>query len=83
MLSNSASMVKECISIYRVVVGRSLMPDEIRIDNYHKEPHIHFKLKGMHIPVKYKDLEDVALIVELHLDRIRGIDKKTLVEELL
>ena len=37
---------------------------ETRIDNYHKEPHIHFKLKGMHIPIKYKDLEDVALIVE-------------------
>lgn len=59
------------------------MPDEIRIDNYNKEPHIHFELDGIHIPIKYKELEEVGLIIELHLIKNSGFNKKKLKEELL
>ena len=43
----------------------------------------YLKLKGIHIPIKYKSLEEVGLIIELHLIRNKGINKKELQKELL
>jgi len=61
----------------------SIRPDNIRIDNYKIKPHLHLKLKGIHIPIKYKSLEEVGLIIETHLIRNKGINKKELQDELL
>jgi len=61
----------------------AIRPDNIFIDNYDKEPHLHVKLKGVHIPIKYKDLEEVGLIIELHLIKNKGFNKNELQEELL
>jgi len=61
----------------------AIRPDNIFIDNHDKEPHLHVKLKGMHIPIKYKDMEEVGLIIELHLIRNKKFNEKELQEELL
>ncbi|MCL2115989.1 MAG: hypothetical protein FWH29_07195 [Methanobrevibacter sp.] len=37
-----------------------IMPDEIKIDNYHRPAHIHMELDGIHIPTKYNDLETIG-----------------------
>jgi hypothetical protein len=60
-----------------------IMPDRIRIDTYHKEAHIHFKIDGIHIPIKYRCLEEVGLIVESHIEKYKCINKNKLKEELL
>lgn len=60
-----------------------IMPDRIRIDTYHKEPHIHFGLKGIHLPIQFKELEIVGLIIILHLNKYKKIDKKRLKERLI
>ena len=60
-----------------------IMPDEIRIDNYHKETHLHTELRGIHIPTKYKEMESVGLIVVSHLSKNKGIKIKKLMEELI
>ena len=59
------------------------MPDEIRIDNYYKETHLHPKQKGGHIPTKYSEMETVGLIIECHLNKNKGINKKKLMKELI
>ena len=61
----------------------SIRPDNVRIDNYEMEAHFHPKLKRMHIPIKYENMEEVGLIIELHLERNNGINKEELKEELL
>jgi len=60
-----------------------IMPDEIRIDNYYKPTHLHPEQQGIHIPTKYTDLETVGLIVECHLNKNKGINRKKLMEELI
>ena len=60
-----------------------ILPDRIIIDTYYKPAHIHTKNKGIHIPVKYKDYEEVGLIVELHIERNKGVNLDELMEELL
>ena len=60
-----------------------IMPDKIRIDTYDKNAHIHFGLKGIHIPIKFRELETVGLIIELHLNRYEKINKKKLKEVLI
>ena len=61
----------------------SIRPDNIRIDNYDKEAHIHMKLKGMHIPIKYQQLDEVGLIIEIHLIKNKCFNKKILQKELI
>nr|WP_302579110.1 hypothetical protein [Methanobrevibacter arboriphilus] len=61
----------------------AIRPDNIFIDNHDKDAHLHIKLKGIHIPIKYKNLEEVGLIVELHLIKNKGINKEKLKGELL
>ena len=60
-----------------------IMPDEIRIDNYYKPSHVHVQNKGIHIPIKYRDYEEVGLIIKLHLAKNKGINKEKLMDELL
>lgn len=60
-----------------------IMPDKIIIDTYYKEAHIHTKNRGIHIPVKYKDYEEVGLIIELHIEKNKGLKLDQLMEELL
>lgn len=61
----------------------TIMPEGIRIDNYHKPPHLHIKLKGIHIPIKYNDFETIGLIIELHIEKNQGINLKKLIERLV
>ncbi|MCL2157618.1 MAG: hypothetical protein FWH54_06315 [Methanobrevibacter sp.] len=78
---------KHCHDIYYHKSPRGwaivIMPDKIRIDTYDKKTHIHFGLKGIHIPIKFDDLETVGLIIELHLDKHKKINKKKLKEILI
>lgn len=60
-----------------------IMPDEIRIDNYYKETHLHPTQQGIHIPTKYTEIETVGLIIERHLNKNKGINKKKLMDELI
>ena len=60
-----------------------IMPDKIRVDTYDKEPHLHFGLKGIHIPIKFNELEIVGLIIILHLNKYGKINKKRLKEILI
>ena len=60
-----------------------IMPDRIIIDTYNKPAHIHTKNRGIHIPVKYKNYEEIGLVVELHLEKNKGINLNKLMEELL
>ena len=59
------------------------MPDDIRVDNYYKETHLHPEHRGIHIPTKYTEIETVGLIIECHLNKNKGINKKRLMEELI
>ena len=56
------------------------MSDKTRIDTYNKEVHIHFGLKGMHIPIKYKEMETVGLIILLYFNKYKKINKDRLKE---
>jgi len=60
-----------------------ILLDKIRIDTYNKPSHLHVKNKGIHIPIKYKDYEEVGLIIELHIEENKGVVLKKLMEELL
>ncbi|MDR0912695.1 MAG: hypothetical protein LBM96_08885 [Methanobrevibacter sp.] len=60
-----------------------IMPEEIRIDNYHKEPHIHIKSNRPHLPIKFSKIDEVGLIVELHLEKYNGININELKNELI
>jgi len=59
-----------------------ILPDKIIIDTYNKPAHIHTKNRGVHIPVKYKDYDEIGLIIELHIERNKGLNLKELMEEL-
>jgi hypothetical protein len=60
-----------------------IMPDKIRIDTYNKNAHIHFGLKGIHLPIKYNELETVGFIIIMHLKKYKKINKKKLKEILI
>ncbi len=60
-----------------------IMPDEIRIDNYHGFPHIHLSLNGEKIQINYNDREDVFIIIKNHILKNKDIIKKELLGELL
>jgi len=60
------------------------MPDSIRIDNFYLPSHLHVKIHGIHIPVKYKEMDEVELILKYHIARNEGeINLKELKEELI
>ena len=59
------------------------MPDSIRIDNFYLPTHSHVKVHGIHIPIKYKDMDEVELIIKCHIIKNNGkINLKGLKEEL-
>jgi hypothetical protein len=60
----------------------TIMPIKIRIDNYHNFPHMHFSLKGKHIPIKIDKLDDAVEIVMSHIINNVNINKEKLKEEL-
>jgi len=60
-----------------------ILPDKIRLDTYNKPAHLHVKNKGIHIPIKYQDYEEVGLIVEVHIEKNKRIILKELMGELL
>jgi len=61
-----------------------IMPDSIRIDNFYLPSHLHVKIYGIHIPVKYKEMDEVELIIKYHIARNEGkINLKELKEELV
>ncbi|WP_281192496.1 hypothetical protein [Methanobrevibacter filiformis] len=35
------------------------MPDNVRVDNFHGFPHIHFSLKGKHNKININNMDDV------------------------
>jgi len=61
----------------------TIIPDNIRIDNFYKPTHMHLKPKGIHMPSKYKEMEEVGLILILHIIRNRKIDINELKEEIM
>ena len=60
-----------------------IRPDNIRIDNYRIEPHIHFHTHGKHYPIKFREIETVGLIIDLHIEKNKGINKEKLIKELI
>jgi hypothetical protein len=60
-----------------------IFPDNIKIDNYNRPAHIHIKPKGLHLPIKFKEKEEVGLIVEIHIKKNKDIIIDKLLEELL
>jgi len=48
-----------------------------------KAPTYIFRQKGIHIPIKFQELETVGLIIELHLKKYKEIYKKRLKEILI
>ena len=60
-----------------------IRPNNLRIDNYRIEPHIHFHAHGKHYPIKFKEIETVGLIIDLHIEKNNGIDKEKLIKELI
>ena len=63
-----------------------IMPDYILIDNYYHGPHIH-KTKELNetaprIPIKFTTLDEVYEVVLNHIEKNRGVNYNTLVEEL-
>ncbi|GAA5819388.1 MAG: conserved hypothetical protein [Methanobrevibacter sp. CfCl-M3] len=62
----------------------TIVPDQIRIDNFYIPTHLHLKPEGIHIPVKFKEIDEVGLILELHIIRNNGkINVNELKEELI
>jgi hypothetical protein len=62
----------------------TIVPDQIRIDNFYLPTHLHLNHEGIHIPVKFKEIDEVGLILELHIIRNNGkINVKELKEELI
>lgn len=59
-----------------------IMPDNIRIDNFHGFPHIHIKKKAGHEKIGIDDPDMVYQIVMDHLEREKGLNIKKLKEEL-
>ena len=61
-----------------------IMPDSIRIDNFHLPTHFHVEVYGIHIPVKYKEMDEVGLILRYHIAKNDGkINLKELKKELI
>lgn len=74
-------------TIYRIVSKRGwtivIMPDNIRLDNFHGFPHIHMEGVENHLPITYNDFKTVDNLIMDHIDRNTGINKKELLMELL
>jgi len=60
----------------------TIVPINVRIDNFHNFPHIHYSLKGEHIPIKVNDMNIVVEIVKKHILKNGKIYKEKLKEEL-
>jgi hypothetical protein len=62
-----------------------VMPDSIRIDNFYLPSHLHVKIYGIHIPIKYyKEMDEVGLILKCHIARNNGkINLEELKKELV
>ncbi len=59
-----------------------IMPDNVRIDNFHGFPHLHLTEKGNHEPIKYDSFDTVINIVIDHIERNRKLNKEKLILEL-
>lgn len=60
-----------------------IMPDNVRIDNFHGFTHLHLEGKGCHEPIKHDPFDTVLNIVVDHIERNRGLHKKELRLELI
>jgi hypothetical protein len=60
-----------------------IRPDNLRVDNYRIETHMHFHTHGKHFPIKFKEMETVGLIIDLHIEKNKGINKDKLTKELI
>jgi hypothetical protein len=60
-----------------------IMPDNVRIDNFHGFSHMHMEIQGKHEPIKYDSFETVINVVIDHIGRNKGLNKKKLRLELL
>ena len=61
----------------------TIIPINIRIDNFHGFPHIHYSLKGKHHLIGINDLKRAYEIVVGHIENNEKIYKEKLTEELL
>ena len=61
----------------------TITPINIRIDNFHGFPHIHYSLKGKHHSIGINDLDKAYKIVIHHIENNKKIYKDKLTEELL
>ena len=57
--------------------------DNLRIDNYRIDPHIHFNTYGKHYPIKFNEIETIGLILDLHIEKNKGINKEKLIKDLI
>lgn len=60
----------------------AIMPNNIRIDNFHGFPHMHYTLKGKHQPIKTKTLSESLNIVLNYLSQNDEINIEDLKKEL-
>jgi len=60
----------------------TIMPINLRIDNFHNFPHIHYSLKGEHVPIKVNDMNIVIEIVKKDILENGKIYKEKLKGEL-
>ena len=61
-----------------------VMPNSIRIDDFYLPTHLHVEVYGIHIPVKYKDMDEVELILKCHIAKNNGkINLNELKKELI
>jgi len=60
-----------------------IIPDKIRVDNFHGFPHIHLTFDGEKIAIKYDDMNEIVMIIRNHLQKNKNLIKKELLEELL
>jgi hypothetical protein len=65
-MKESSIEIKDYKIYYRETVrgwAVAIMPNKIRIDNFHGFPHIHYSLKGKHQPIKTGTLTEALKIV--------------------
>ena len=59
-----------------------IIPNDIRIDNYHGFTHIHHKSSGIHIPINNDNLNLIKDIIKFHFLHNRNIKNDLLIKEL-
>jgi len=62
--------------------GITILPDGIRLDNFHGFSHIHLTLDGDHHHIKYDNADEIIVFLLNHIDKNKGIDIEKLKKEL-